>query len=199
MLILNLAELGTILTTLPICPPYNLRICHNIIITTKNTLHYCTAINQHASTLQQNTYAHTYHKLIKNRTRRISHFPTSPTGISTWHSWIITAHVSLGNLEHHWKTFNRQFDRTQQLLLSLDQHPSAPTQLLSTFQLELSNIKDIYNSGKTTITSAIILYNPTNHRHTSATKGAYYPSLEMLSVGLLGQPLQNTYTALKQG
>ena len=34
----------------------------------------------------------------------------------TWHSWIITAHVSLGNLEHHWKTFNRQLARTQQLL-----------------------------------------------------------------------------------
>ena len=65
----------------------------------------------------------------------------------TQHSWIITAHVSLGNLECHWRTFNRQFDRTQQLLQSLDQHPSAPTQLLSTLQLELSNIKDIYNSG----------------------------------------------------
>ena len=75
----------------------------------------------------------------------------------TWHSWIITAHVSLGNLEHHWKTFTRQLDRTQQLLQSLDQQPSAPTQLLSTLQLELSNIKDIYNSGKTTITSAIKL------------------------------------------
>ena len=60
-------------------------------------------------------------------------------------------------MECHWKTFNRQFDRKQQLLRSLDQHPSAPTQLLSTLQLELSNIKDIYNSGKTTITSAIKL------------------------------------------
>ena len=75
----------------------------------------------------------------------------------TQHSWIITAHVSLGYLEHHWITFNRQFDRTHQLLWSLDQHPSAPTQLLSTLQVELSNIKDIYNSGKTTITSAIKL------------------------------------------
>ena len=75
----------------------------------------------------------------------------------TQHSWIITAHVSLGNLECHWRTFNRQFVRTQQLLQSLDQHPSAPTQLLSTLQLELSNIKDTYNSGKTTITSAIKL------------------------------------------
>ena len=88
----------------------------------------------------------------------------------TQHSWIITAHISLGNLEHHWKTFNRQFDRTQQLFQSLDQYPSAPTLLLSTLQLELSNIKDIYNSGETTITSAIKLlqsnqpWTPVHHR-----------------------------------
>ena len=76
---------------------------------------------------------------------------------TTHHFWIITAHVSLGNLECHWKTFNRQLARTQQLLHSLDQQPSAPTQLLSTLQVELSNIEDIYNSGKTTIISAIKL------------------------------------------
>ena len=75
----------------------------------------------------------------------------------TRHSWIITAHISLGNLECLWRLFNRQLARTQQLLRSLDQHPSAPTQLLSTLQLELSNIQDIYNSGETTITSAIKL------------------------------------------
>ena len=75
----------------------------------------------------------------------------------TWHSWIIAAHVCLGTLECHWKTFNRQLAKTQQLLQSLDQQPSAPTQLLSTLQVELSNIKDIYNSGKTTIISAIKL------------------------------------------
>ena len=49
---------------------------------TKKTLHYCTIINHHTSTLQHNTYAHTYHKFIKDRTRRISYFSTSPTGIS---------------------------------------------------------------------------------------------------------------------
>ena len=65
-------------------------------------------------------------------------------------------------------------------------------------QLELSNIKDIYNSGETTITSAIKLLQSNHHGHTSITEGAYYPSLEMLSVGLLGQPLQKTYIALKQ-
>ena len=72
----------------------------------------------------------------------------------TRHSWIITAHILLRNLECHWKLFNRQLARTQQLLRSFDQHPSAPTQLLSTLQLELSSIQDIYNSGETTITSA---------------------------------------------
>ena len=75
----------------------------------------------------------------------------------TWHSWIITAHVSLGNIECHWKSFNRQLAGSQQLLCSLDQQPSAPTQLLSTLQVELSNIEDVYNSGKTTIISAIKL------------------------------------------
>ena len=75
----------------------------------------------------------------------------------TCHSWIITAHVSLGNLKCHWKAFNRQIARTQQLLCSMDQQPSAQTQLLSMLQVELSNIEDIYNSGKTTIISAIKL------------------------------------------
>ena len=87
---------------------------------------------------------------------------------TTWHSWIIAAHVSLGNLECHWKTFNRQLAKTQQLLCSLDQQPSAPTQLLSTLQVELSNIEDIYNSGKTTIISAIKLLQsnqPQTHIH----------------------------------
>ena len=77
----------------------------------------------------------------------------------TRHSWIITAHVSLGNLECHWKLFTRQLARTQQFLRSLDQHPSAPTQLLSTLQLELSNMQDIYKSDESTITSAIQLLN----------------------------------------
>ena len=117
----------------------------------------------------------------------------------TRQSWIITAHISLGNLEHHWKTFNRQFDRTQQLLQSLGQHPSAPTQLLSTLQLELSNIQDIYHSGELTITSAIKLLQSNQPQTQSITEEAYYLFLGMLTVGLLEQPLQKTYTALKQG
>ena len=77
----------------------------------------------------------------------------------TRYSWIITVHISLGNLECHWKLFTRQLTRTQQFLRSVDQHPSTPTQLLSTLQLELSNIQDIYKSSESTITSAIHLLN----------------------------------------
>ena len=75
----------------------------------------------------------------------------------TCHSWIITAHVSQGHLECHWKAFKRQLTRTWQLLCFLDQQPSALTQLLSMLQVELTNIEDIYNSCKTTIISTIKL------------------------------------------
>ena len=104
----------------------------------------------------------------------------------TQHSWIITAHISLGNLEHHWKTFNRQFDRTQQLLWSLDQHPSAPTQLLSMLQLELSNIKDIYHSGETTITSAIKLLQSNQPQTQIHCRGSLLPFLRDALSWLMG-------------
>ena len=75
------------------------------------------------------------------------------------HSWLITAHISLGHLEHHWKTFNRQMDRTWQLLQFLSQWPSTPMQLLATLQVELTNINDIYISYKPIILPAINLLN----------------------------------------
>ena len=62
------------------------------------------------------------------------------------HSWIITAHVSLGNLEKQWRMFIRQMDRTQQLLNSLLQKPLV--HLFSTLQVELTNLDSIYTSYK---------------------------------------------------
>ena len=115
-----------------------------------------------------NTYTHTYHKFIQDELGESVIFQPVLQAYLTRHSWIITAHISLGNLECHWKLFNRQLARTQQLLRSLDQHRSAPTPLLSTLQLELSNIQAIYNSGETTITSAIKLLHsnqPQTHIH----------------------------------
>ena len=77
----------------------------------------------------------------------------------THHSWIITAHISLGHLEYHWKHFNRQVDRTHQLLQFLSQWPAVPTHLISPLQVELTTINDIYNSCKPTIISAIHFLN----------------------------------------
>ena len=93
------------------------------------------------------------------------------------HSWIITAHISLGNLECHWKLFNRQLTRTQQFLQSLDQHPSAPMQLLTTIHLGLSNIQDMYKSSTTTITSAINLLNSNQLQTSTHHKRCLLPFL----------------------
>ena len=129
--------------------------------------HYCIIINYHL-----------HYSIILNLTPTMNSsrmelgelviFQPVLQAYPTRHSWIITEHISLGNLECHQKLFNRQLARTQQLLRSLDQHPSAPTQLLSTLQLELSNIKGIYNSGETTKISAIKLLQsnqPQTHIH----------------------------------
>ena len=99
----------------------------------------------------------------------------------TCHSWIITAHVSLEHLERHWNFFNRQLVRTHQLLQFLSQQPSEPTQLISTLQMELSNIDDIYNSCKPTIISAINMINTNpsfNGKHSGslAAREVYYLS-----------------------
>ena len=73
------------------------------------------------------------------------------------HSWLITAHISLGHLEYHWKSFNRQMDRTHQLLQYLSQWPSSQTQLITTLHSELTNISDNYTSYKPIIIPAINL------------------------------------------
>ena len=75
------------------------------------------------------------------------------------HSWLIPAHISLEHLEHNWKIFNRQMDRTHQLLQFLSQRTSTPTQLLATLQVELTNINDICITYKPIIIPAINLLN----------------------------------------
>ena len=82
----------------------------------------------------------------------------------THHSWIITAHVSLGNLEKQWKMFVQQMGRTQQLLNSLQQKPVAPTYIISSLQAELTNLDSIYTSYKPLILTATQLL---RREHTS--------------------------------
>ena len=77
----------------------------------------------------------------------------------TQHSWIVTAHISLGQLEHHRKLFKWQFAKTKPFLTSLEHHPSASPLLITTLQLELSNIQDLYKSHEALIMSAVNLLN----------------------------------------
>ena len=72
----------------------------------------------------------------------------------TYHSWIITAHISLGNLEKQWKMFVKQMKRTQQLPNSLQQKPLAPTYMISALQVELINFNSIYIFYKQLILTA---------------------------------------------
>ena len=115
----------------------------------------------------------------------------------TRHSWIITAHISLGNLECHWKLFKRQLTRTQQFLRSLEQHPSASTQLLTTLQLELSNIQDIYKSSKTTITSAVNLLNSNQPQTITQCKRSLLPFLGTALSWLTGTGMTKDIHSIK--
>ena len=72
----------------------------------------------------------------------------------THHSWRITAHVSLGNIEKQWKLFTKQMIRTHQLLPSLLWIPAAPTQLLSRLNEEFSNLNSIFTSYQPLIQAA---------------------------------------------
>ena len=96
------------------------------------------------------------------------------------HSWIITAYVSLGHLECHWKYFNRQLDKTCQLLLFLTHQPAAPSYLLSPLQVELTTINARCNSCKPTIIAINLLNtDPSFDGHTNSNthcRRAYCPS-----------------------
>ena len=72
----------------------------------------------------------------------------------THHSWIITTHVSLEDLEKQRSIFIKQMERTQQLLNSIQQKPLAPTHMISTLQAELTNLDSIYTSYRPLILAA---------------------------------------------
>ena len=101
----------------------------------------------------------------------------------TRHSWIVTAHISLGQLEHHWKLFKWQLAKTKQFLTSLECHPSASPLLITTLQLELANIQDLYKSHKTLITSAVNLLNSNQQQPTTRHKRSLLLFWEQPSAG----------------
>ena len=88
-------------------------------------MHYCIIINYHLHYSIILTLTPTMNSSQTDLGESVIFQPVLQA-YPTRHSWIITAHISLGNLECHWKPFNRQLTKTQQFLRSLDQHPSAP-------------------------------------------------------------------------
>ena len=115
----------------------------------------------------------------------------------TRHSWIITTHISLGNFECHWKLFSRQITWTQWFLRSLEQHPSASTQLPTTLQLELSNIQDIYKSNEATILSAINLLNSNQLQPITRCKRSLLPFLGTALSWLTGTATTKDISSIK--
>ena len=107
------------------------------------------------------------------------------------HSWIITACVSLRNLEKQWRMFLKQIDRTQ-LLKSLLQKPLAPTHLLSPLEAELTNLESIHIYYKPLILAATQLLKRNFHLMESQSVldvhgKAFYPIWVMHSAGLQEQ------------
>ena len=71
-----------------------------------------------------------------------------------YHSWINAAHVSLGNQEKQWRMFIKQRERKQQLLNPIQQKHLAPTHMISTLQVDLTNLDSIYTSYSPLILAA---------------------------------------------
>ena len=130
----NLAKPVTILITHPIYPQYNL-LMPQINVSS----------DTHSSSSCINLTSHLHYSLVLTFSPTSTSSQTEPGESMIFQpvlqvypircSWIVTAHISLGNLEHHWKLFKRQTIRTQQFLRSLEQYPSASSQLLTTLQL----------------------------------------------------------------
>ena len=83
-----------------------------------------------------------------NRTARSLYYSTNIESLPICHSWIITAHVSLGNLKIKWRMLVQHMGRKQQLLNPLQQKPLAPTYMILALQTELTNLDSIYTSYK---------------------------------------------------
>ena len=115
----------------------------------------------------------------------------------THHSWLITAHISLGNLEWHWKSFTRQ------LLQSLSHRPSAPAHLTSALQVDLTNLNDIYTSYKPIIITAINIFDTdpsfdgTSH-HNKHTRRSLLPFLGDALSWLMGTVTTKDVESIKK-
>ena len=100
--------------------------------------------------------------------------PTSIESLS--HAPFLDHHSShiFRNLEKPWRMFIKQMARTQQLLHSIQQKPLAPTHMISTLQVEITNLDSIHTTYRPLILAATQLLKnepsfnevSTSNRHT---------------------------------
>ena len=192
----NLAEPVAILTIHPIYPQYTLLIPQINVSFELHSSSSCIILDSHLHYSLVLTFTPTSTSSQPEPGEFVIFQPVLQV-YPTRHSWIITAHISLGNLECHWKLFKRQLIRTQQFLRSLKQHPSASTQLLTTLQLELSNIQDIYKSSETTITSAINLIHLNQPQPITQCKRSLLPFLGIALSWLMGTATTKDICSIK--
>ena len=95
------------------------------------------------------------------------------------------------------ETLHQATCQNTKFLRSLDKHPSATTQLLSTLQLELSNIQDIYKSGESTITSAIQLLNSNQLQTCTQCRRSLLPFLGDALSWLIGTAARKDIHSIK--
>ena len=107
--------------------------------------------------------------------------PSSSKGLPNMHSWIITAHISLGDLNRQLHMFNCQKTLAHQLLVKLQGQLLASHFVLNALLDEFSNIDSIYESYKPTIhdqqcSCSKLSQKTCHHLKTHDLREAYYPS-----------------------
>ena len=72
----------------------------------------------------------------------------------TRHSWIVSAHISLGDIQKQVRSFNRQRNNALDTIQRLDGHPALSPALLTGLKIELLNINNMYESYEPAIATA---------------------------------------------
>ncbi len=78
----------------------------------------------------------------------------------TRHSWIITAHISVGKLNKQLRAFSKQRSTARTVLTTLQglNYPFVPEYMVAALQTEVSNLESIFESYQPVITAAIDLF-----------------------------------------
>ena len=93
----------------------------------------------------------------------------------TCHSWIITAHISLGNLDKQLHMFNRQKTLAHQMLVKLQDQLLASQLVINGLLDEFPNRDNIYESYKPIMKAAVWLLKTISEKLITKKKPITFP------------------------